>query len=1233
MSFSDLYRAVEGRSRINAERMTQRSQEAAKSAAEEKEANAVESRLLDFFPNGFRSPPASASSPFQSPPPPPLFSSHAMPPAPKLLSNLHGRTPSVSHFTHMGLGYPEESSQEQKEDEASDAVDAAQPEPSSSSPNLPSSATLQKEKAALLHSRQRTRVPSSHNRTASSLQRVEKAASAATLPDASSDAVIDAMSPRSRLVINQVQQLNRKLAAPPPPPPSAVSPAPPAPLSPRSPLAEEAAAASSAALKKRSGPASAFLQQLAGLIKTPQQAAAATLPLHRQLITKPEADAPKGYVPAPFVKPARPASPAAARAHAQRSAAESLGDAKSETQTLPPAQRQPAVAEAAEAKTPTPPTVEQQSQEETPKAEETKAAEAASSEEEDDSSSSASSSPPSPPAVLSDDGSDDALSRSMSSLWSAGKRRQDRLLRPQHDAAVERRNHRETLGKSLVTAGVIVQQEGTRLPREQRRLLRRGKRVDGEGRVKKLTLEERKAVKMAAVYRQQRPAPPPEEHREQEEAAVKGKGSSPSSPSQTQPIPAPRSPRASSPAPRQAAAFSASAPIEAAPVPPFLAAPLPPRPPTDIVFGRTTALTEEEEKARRVKRGKGHSTAPSLFDLAYGTTAPPPTAPPTTAPAPRPRKHRPPSPDDDENVPSSGLPLTLPTRALASPGLSSHRVLDGVAKGLPMSLVTIARRPTSAPSSTALVPPSATSPPPLQPIGRQKARTTTTQVAIPALPSSLSSLSSTFPKAARTLHPAMGAATPAAAPAKRFRLAPRTKARLERLHAEHRETQAWLAGERAAKEAEALMGCTFTPVLAPKTERLAAKKRLEDAQLIAQWELIKARAAQQRAQQHSVSATSDAAPESDEKTEESGADLASAAYADAGSATPDREGRKSRAHVMHDAYALLLERKTAQKAMEDAMKAEQEISECTFDPFARSRRPSTSHTPPPSSSPPSHTHPSDRPPLRSRVGSVSGPVPKRSGFSVHRMVSSYEEQFRQARLRQQRAEAQEDDLDAHSCSDAVELDRAGGQEEERGDGVLEEASRSMDAAYAAFAWTVPSFSTHTDVDDDAVPGGGSDEEFMPDAEELALTRELMLAQLWLPAQSTAPPTSTEETPTSAPPAGDEDEAAAESEVMNAVQSGDVEREMSHSSKAAAVQQRRASMALLSVDIAMADGRVERMHLHDGDDLLEAAGAFVALHGLQPAYTAIIEGMLTARLQEALTATGAQHAEAAQVTSS
>ena len=1224
-----IYSALEGRSPVNAELLAQRSRAAAKAAQEEKEQQQqlqeeVEHRMLTFFPKGIQ--PVSVA------PPPPPPQPRVIPSTPKLLSNLHARTPSVSPFTRMGLDFPDDATILEEHRQHSD--DAEQPQLSgstkaatfnrtdakieqmeggggsaaSSSP----SRSLMKNKMAVVRERRKAQRESGGGGAAVAAEVEEP--HVARQPSASIAAVADIDAPRSRRIISHAQQLNRTAAAQPLSPSSATAPITSPPPQAEPSVDEPSSPSSASSDKRKPGPASAFLQHLAGLIKTPQQAPPQ---LHRRLPSEadPDAPPPTGYVPAPF-NPRRPASPPPAPSQLsptpQQPSEEKLSTLTQSQHSLSSSSK---AAPAASTHAPADRADASSEQEERRKRDVASAAGEA-GEDDDGDMSTPSSSTASPSPVVSG-GEEDELCASLSSMWRSAKRRQDRALRPQLEAAAERREHRERFGKSLVTAGLIVAEEGERMSRAERRLVRKGKRKDSQGQVHRMTLEQRKAVKLAAVYRQQQPKPAEEEHRQPEEAAEQHKQRHTAAHLQTL---SPSASQSSSGAARREGVDGSPVTVgaEAAdrlPVPAFSAAPLPTRPATDVVFGRTTALSEEERSKRAKRQQRSHSHAPSLFDLAYGTES----AEQHNAEEKEEKRRRKPPAEaaDDENVQPSGLPLSIPVHLLVDPGRSSHVVKEGIAKGLPMSLVPIARtRLTPSQASAAHVSHTAVPPPPVQAIHHHKASSVATASAAASLePSStLSHIATTFPKAPRSPLPAISPPSPSpSSPSKRPRLAPKTKERLDRLHAAHRARQARLEVERAAKEAQALDGCTFAPVLAPKTGKMADKKRLQDELLVQQWETIKAKAERKRMDEKDPTAA-----EGEESKAGGDADGAVAESSASGG-----DGKRSRVQLLHDQYLIQQEQRAQQKAVEEQLKAEEEISRCTFDPFAStrtSRRPSVAPSPPTSATPAPRSPTLHPVPPRSRTGSVTAHPRRVNGsFSVKRTAPSYEEQLSQAESRQQQQQQQQQHDAAHAQrSDAPPaapaLDLAADVPVQKQ--VVEEAQREVKGSeYAAFAWAVPAFSTHPDGDEELVPDVGSEDEHEPtdDIAELAQHRQFILTQT-LP-----PPTALGSTRSSLPRMSGGEEAVARGEEGVERAGEEEEEEEEGDGEGEEEVKRDESTALLSVDVAIAEGRVEQMQLYDGDDIFQAAAAFVARHGLHPGYAEIIEAMLHTQLQDALNA--------------
>ena len=1162
----DLYGALERRSPVNAEALARQSQALAKAAEEEKEEAdelSVEGRLLQFLPHGYhhrhsQQPSRQHSQISAVQPPPPLSSlPRVLPSTPQLLSSLH-REPSVSRsavdYHNDSIPEEKEEGEEEEKAEVGYRATAASVDTDVTSPIPRPSKSRKKEKSSISHSRKPRRRGKSSAPDHPSPQQEEEDQPHLFPPDTALPSAPDMshiLPLRSSRSSSQVPEHHREL--PPPPSPfhrGSASILTHVPLpSYTSALTVEAPPAPSAE-KKRNEPANAFLHHLAGLIKSPQPSAQP--PLHRPV--EAVLDSPDDPIPTPIPQPPPEPSSAVTRLSIPDAPPHQFRRGRSFDHSEAPS---PAVAVVEEVTAIVVTEVEPPPERQREVCEERKGKDEKLSSEDEGDVASSSSSPSTPPPVLSDDGSDDEMTRSLSTLWSSAKRRQDRLLRSQHEATVEKLHHKETWGKSLVTAGLIVQVEGKTLGKEEQRMVRRGKRQDGKGHVRKMTLEERKAVKMAAVYRQllpEPPPPPPQEQREQEVDERRGVGRrGKATLSHTHPITAPRPSSPSSTPFRRVVSPSMSSTVSLeAPraVGAFSPAPLQVRAPTDVVFGRTTALTEEEEKAKKARQSKGHTHSPSLFDLAYGSEASRSTAsdPPTQQGRGRRKANTDTSAaDDDETVPSSGLTLTIPARVLASPGVSSHRVREGIAQGLPLSIIPIARHAlTPAQVSAAVVSPTSLSPPPMKAIHHHKSPSISPST--PLTVSSLSHLSTTFSKAPRTFHPTLP--TTPSTPPKRVRLAPKTKARLDRLHEAHRLTQARLVSERAAKEAKAMAECTFTPTLAPNTERLAERKRLQDEMLIHQWELIKAKAAERRAQQQSslLTFSSHSAPPLSitaaptplvQQVEEASSFSVGRESRGGSTASDSGEGKRSRAHVMHDQHLLLQERKVYQKALEDEAKAEEEVSECTFDPFAPrsstasrrlstlSRRPSEfsqrpSMLPSPALSMPSSPSlpPSHSPDLlhfhsnsihpRSRGSSAHSLAPSAASTSLSdsRRVSLSEEESLRAPWRQQQHDTRHAVL--RRASEVVELDLTQSSEKTAAGEVQGEsvpARSDVGAAEAsdtsgtleAFAWTVPAWSTHTEVEDEAVPQYDDDSEadgdLTTDLAELAQSRLLILTQL------------------------------------------------------------------------------------------------------------------------------------------
>ena len=1161
-----IYSALEGRSPVGPERIAQHFQAStAKAVAEEKEqSRSVEQRVLQLVPNAFR--PAVSALP--SPP----FVPRVIPPQPPLLSRVHARSPSALPTSWGDVGFPKDVAEEQKEeDHSSTAGQGSGAFPAAQSSSGATRQALMRETAALVQSRRRTRGSSAH-------------------------------SPRNiGGVLTPPEQAMRESPRYPMPALSSASHPAFAASVPTSPRSADAIPPGSGEMRK-TGPGSAFLTQLAALIKAPQHAAP---PLHRQLDTAPSTPTPLSHAPAAapasvpvsprrVVCPPPPPLPSSSTAPAEKRAADAVPPLPTVHTTIERL-AQPDLTPPSPP-TPSDPHVHKQLE----------PVERSENDGDDVSDDAAELSEVSPSAhAVPSDSDGDEVTRALSSLWSSAKRRQERDLRHEDDAARERRRQRDAFGKTIVTGGVIVQKDGATLGHTVRRVMRRGKREEAGGALRRMTLEERKAVKMAAVYRQHRPPPEAEEQREQEQPAA-----SPSPRSHSQPRLSPRSGSSSpSPSTHRTAAFSATAPIHPAryAVAAYAAAPLPVRSPRDVAFGRTTPLSGEAKTKRAVASAKRHAHTPSLFDLAYGSSeATRSGADDDHAERRRERRQK-----QSERKGASSSPTTPAAARSATPGRSSHVVAEGLGAGMTMSIVTVSRDRASGKFRASAVPPSpAATAAAVAHLSQQQRATTTRTLPPPALTTSAT---------------------------KRMRMAPSTKARLDRLYAAHRATQARLASERAAQEEAALDDCTFKPALAPRTERLAERRRLQDEALVQQWEKIKARGAQLRQQAQQRTAALGDSNDPNPLADEEKADAEASSTGSNAREAVSGDVKKSRVQLMHDAYLMQQERLQQQRADEERLKAEQEVRECTFDPFVArhsNRAASSSTSPATRIPPPPPPPPAGPPPVRAaspqpRSGSVSGIMSRVSGadaLSSRRTEPSYEEQFRQARWRQQQQEQPRDqDLDARS--DVVMVDPVDGPppSTEHQHPAATVADAVQDPAFAAFAWSVPSFSTFTDAEDGLTADEATDPEDALDAAELVRHRSLILSHTTQPhpagqvAHSAVPSIDTAVAPHTTEKSTEEQPAAVGPNTEEKKEDAEVGLDASTpaAQSSSPVGRDESLGPLLSVDIAISPERVERMHLYDGDDISHAAAAFVKLHALNPAYADIIDAMLQAKLQDAL----------------
>ena len=1036
--------------------------------------SAVEERLLAFFPTALNH--VSSSTPTLPGPthsaPPAAATKMVVPPTPKLLSALHTRTPSISPFARMGLDYVDDGDGvggvlKEADEESAEAEEVA---------GVNGRDVKQATAELVYATRQRRstlRDKMAHSGRPASLSASQKSDESAALASAVPATAITEQPQRGRRIISNARMMNAAnrptlhTAAPlapnsplSPPPPSAVS-------QPTSPAAESISSDmedGSARPNKKKRQPTAFLSQLAGMIKTPMTAAPPAIPRYHATVEA-VADA------------QQPASPTAATAAASieqsRAAAEVLRQAAKQTteptnskQTIPtaaadiettqteatptpksPAQQMPAsediksrskavvVARSSSpepAAAPAPHSKPQEVQEETKVKHDTEDEDSwddseDESEDGDAYSSSASDSDSTHQRIASSSDSDsDTFMRSLSSMWTTAKRRQDKLIGKQQRQAAERTEQR-MYGKTLLNGGIIVEREGGRIKKEVRRAVRSGRRRDGA----KLTLEERKAMKMAAVYRQQgqtvkKAAPKQEEKREQEEADDQPQRPlTPQAATRVLTAPASNTSRSSPSSPRRRSAAPAST-TPFIPVrydaPAMPAEPLPTRLPTEVAFGRNTALTADEA-VKRQKKSQGRG--PSLFDLAYGTAV-------VEADGAE-KMHKKKTAkwleeEDDTALPYiPAAPIVLPARVLrAPPPVSTHIISEGVAAGLPFSIRAIKRR--STPSSAFVVPADAHVTVIAQQAIRQHKHNAPPPPSTAINSSTLSHKSISFPRSPRSPQPPKHTQPTSSTsqqqqhqqqqPPRRPRMAAKTKAHLDRLHAAHLEQQQRLTRERAEKEERALEGCTFVPQLAAKSEKMAERRRMQDEVQMRLYDMMKGRKQKEKeGKRGAEEAQAEVEAEDDAPIswgwQDAPADQlppAPAAAADghqstgrtstttpAGASSAGSREKLSRAEVMYAQHRIQQERLKEMKQVEDEQRAQQQLAQCTFVPRTNSYGP-----PSDSSNPTSAVH-HDQATASATLAEEesvdqSQTVPV---MVVQKMHTSYEEQFERANSRRQ----------------------------------------------------------------------------------------------------------------------------------------------------------------------------------------------------------------------------------------
>ena len=1021
-----------------------------------------------------------------------------VPPTPKLLSALHSRTPSVSPFARMGLEYEEEEEEEQNTAAAhgrsrgrDDSVTRKDIDEESKEAEAGGASVRDVKQATaelVFATRQRRstlREKKAHNRINSTLSSPAAAHKVEDTLAVAADIIPEGeQQPRGRRIISNARMMNAANrpalhTAMPLSPNSPLSPPPP-PVPVSQPARSAADATSVAVAEDRAAPLkkkpTAFLSHLAGLVKTPMTASSPAIPRYHAAVEA-VADAmqpasPTAATAAAAVEQSRAAIAAAQQAASRQQAATPASHSNPDLDGPAPTAPESGKTRLTAAASPTqgvsqasmgvevPALAVVNSETEQPAAvvllaeqpndgerSPVREAHGASKDDgswddsEDDGSDadslgagSSHSDDSSHERVASASDSDsDAFMQSLSSMWSSAKRRQDKQLARQQAQVAERAQQQQKYGKTLLSGGAIVEREGGRMRKEVRWALRSGRGRDGA----KLTLEQRKAMKMAAVYRQKeqriaKPAQREEERRKQEDADNKRnvRPLTPQPAGRALAVPIPATSHSSPSSPRRRTAPGLTAPNQPAPfipvrydAPDMPAEPLPARPSTEVVFGRSTAVSEEEA-ARRSK--KNQRRGPSLFDLAYGTAAAK-AGDANSEPRVNKAARSVADEEDTEVAHPPAVPVVIPARVLrAPPPVSGHVISEGIAAGLPFSIRAIKRRTTE---SAAVVPAESDLAAIAQQAIRQHKRDTPPQPSSALNASTLSPKGVSFPRTPRTPQPAKASPATAAAaqrPAKRPRMAAKTAAHLERLHSAHMEAQQKLQRERREKEERALEGCTFAPQLAAKSEKLAERKRMQDEVQMRLYDMIRGRkTADKLKKRDDEQAEEDDVPitwgweDADQPAPATAAAAAASIAVDTHSSavhtmspTPvsssaGKREKLSRAEVMHAQHRIQQERLREQKQLEDEQKAQQQLAQCTFAPHTNHyAAPSASTSAASSSSAVSSTQAqpevsasiADEQPTH-RTAVVPPPM------VVQRMHASYEEQFVRETSRRQSHES------------------------------------------------------------------------------------------------------------------------------------------------------------------------------------------------------------------------------------
>ena len=1034
--------------------------------------SSVEQRLLDFFPAAFNQTKAAPipSQPSQAAVVAAGSVKVAVPSTPKLLSALHSRTPSVSPFARMGLEYADEvdgavgdgrsvlkeTGEESKEEEEEEAAGTSGRDVKQATAELVF-ATRQR--------RSTLRDKMAHSRHSSVLS--APAAHKADEPNtvaASSAPAGEQQQHRGRRIISNARMMNAANrpvlhTAAPLSPQSPLSPPPPqtiiVPAADSLPTQEEADGSAVAQKKKKP---TAFLSHLAGLIKTPMTATSLAIPrYHAAVEAAADAAQPASHTAATAaaaVELSRAAAIEAQQALKRQTATEAAtNEAKNSQQPLTPTARgetkqtevilkpqrliEEVKAKAEETKqdqsatettttilpvtapttTTAQRTAQQQQKKEKMAEEDDDSWDDSESGEDDDKYSSDSSSDSSQHHIASDSDPDsDTFIRSLSSMWTTAKKKQDKQLAKQQRQAAERAQQQRLYGKTLVTGGMIVEREGGRMKREVRRAVKSGRGRDGA----KLTLEERKALQMAAVYRQhdqdvKKATQKQEEMREQEDAVDRSDSRplTPQSGNRVLAAPVSTSSASSPSSPRRRTAPTAA--VTATPfvpvrydAPAMPAEPLPVRPTTEVVFGCNTAVTEEESTRRNKKVQR---RGPSLFDLAYGTAA--------VEEIEANKEYKKKSVlaiDDEEDTEVAHpptVPVVLPARVLrAAPPVSSHVISEGIAAGLPFSVRPIKRQRRTTESS-AVVPAEIDVAAIAQQAIRQHKHNAPPQPSTAVNVSTLSHKAISFsraPRSSQLAKPSQLTPTAQQLSAKRPRMAAKTKAHLDRLHAAHLEQQQRLQRERREKEERALEGCTFAPQLAAKSEKMAERKRMQDEVQMRLYDMLRGRKQGQKGERHEDEGAEDDAPITwgwQDADQPSPAPVAAAdgksstlhttTSTPSGGSSAGKHEKLSRAEVMHAQHRIQQERLREQKQMEDEHRAQQQLAHCTFVPHTNFyAAPASSNSTDSAALADSSTV--SAPPAEQHLDEQSPAV---SPMVVQKMQTSYEEQFvREANSRQ-----------------------------------------------------------------------------------------------------------------------------------------------------------------------------------------------------------------------------------------